>query len=340
MADSNRTALYYYVEDNWGATTAASLTTAQQMRITGESLGFNIESITSAEIRSDRAVTDLIQTGANPSGGFNFEFSPQAFDKLIEGAMWSSWSTYTWTTAATITNGTTEKDYTFARVHEDVLDSTNPLIMAFTGMVCNSWNMTVSANSVISGSFDYIGKTATVTNDATSYGGTELYGTTDYTAAPAYEVMNAVTDAASANIKMGAVSTTPTATLADSNVYVQDMSFSIANNVRGQAAVGVLGNADIGVGQLDVTGNLTAYLANKDMYAYFLANTARSFLFTLGDSSAKNTYTFHFPNIKFESDAINASGANSDVMENLTWRALYDSTFGYTMKITRSANQV
>lgn len=98
MADTNRVQLKY-IEENptggpsgtWGVIRATADMT--EIRMTGESLAFNIANIVSNEIRSDRQTTDLIQTGAECSGGFNSELSFNAYDDFLEGALWSDWGT-------------------------------------------------------------------------------------------------------------------------------------------------------------------------------------------------------------------------------------------------------
>ncbi|MCP3684778.1 MAG: hypothetical protein GY861_19085 [bacterium] len=72
MADTNRVQISYLEEATWGVTPSSALT---DMRYTSEDFIYNVANITSEEIRSDRNVTDMIQTGADPSGGFNFELS-------------------------------------------------------------------------------------------------------------------------------------------------------------------------------------------------------------------------------------------------------------------------
>lgn len=90
MADSNRAQLYSLKESTWGATPASAMT---QLRYNGESLGFNISNVTSNEVRSDRQVVDLIQVGAEASGGVDFELSYGAHDPFLAGALFSDWGT-------------------------------------------------------------------------------------------------------------------------------------------------------------------------------------------------------------------------------------------------------
>ena len=93
MADSSQTQLYFVEETTWGTTPAAAL---KELRFTGESLGFNIETVTSNEIRADRQVSDLIQTNASASGAVNFELSYGAYDELIAAALFGDWTAIGW----------------------------------------------------------------------------------------------------------------------------------------------------------------------------------------------------------------------------------------------------
>ena len=100
MSDSNRVQIRYIEESTWGTT--PSTADMQELRFTGESLNYNIENTTSNEIRDDRQVTDLIQTGSANGGDINFELSYGTYDDFIEGALWSDWSSDLAISASTI----------------------------------------------------------------------------------------------------------------------------------------------------------------------------------------------------------------------------------------------
>jgi uncharacterized protein YceK len=91
-ASSNRVALRYILEDTYGTVPAAG--NPNDLRITGESLAFAIQTDSSKEIRSDRQVTDLVQVGASASGGVNFEMSYKEFDTLLQAAFMDTWDVY------------------------------------------------------------------------------------------------------------------------------------------------------------------------------------------------------------------------------------------------------
>ena len=93
MTDSNRTRIAYIRESTLGTTPGSPQT--RLARITGESLSFNVANSISDELRSDRMVPDLVQTGAQNSGDLNFELSyPIAYtfcDEFIAAALLGAW---------------------------------------------------------------------------------------------------------------------------------------------------------------------------------------------------------------------------------------------------------
>lgn len=96
MTDSNLSRVSYVPEVTVGTTPAITGTTVmREVRMTGEGLNRNIENQVSNEIRSDRMVKDLIQSGAQNVGGLNFEFSYPIYrtyhDHFMEAALFSSW---------------------------------------------------------------------------------------------------------------------------------------------------------------------------------------------------------------------------------------------------------
>jgi hypothetical protein len=391
MGDSNRTALYFGEEVTWGTLATC---TFQELRFTGESFAYNISNITSGEIRSDRQVTDLIQTDADVTGGFNFELSYDSFNAMLEGALWSDWSTalaisakgigidvagtltagtgatddsanfslatvgqwielrgssnatnngYYQVTAkasyvsmsispvpdatvasatdtitivgAFLRNGIVEHDYSVIRYHGGL---SSGQYFTFLGQVVNSFNLAAQSGAILTGSFDFVGKSATLTQSSASVAAA--------TAAGENSVLNAVSNVA--EVREGGSDV--------ASCLVQGLDFTVANNVRGMKSIGTLGNCDIGVGKCDVTGTLTAYFKDNSLYDKYLAGTASSISYKVEDSSG-NAYIIDIPQIEFESDGINVGGQDQDVMETLGFRALKDPTYDYTIQISKFA---
>lgn len=97
MADTNRVQLAYVEESILGTTpTISGATVMRGIRSTGETLNFNISNTTSNEIRSDRMITDLIQSNASCAGDLNYEMSypvQRSFlDQMIGGGLFNSWT--------------------------------------------------------------------------------------------------------------------------------------------------------------------------------------------------------------------------------------------------------
>lgn len=396
MSDANRAQIGFIEENIIGTCPGTALTA---LRFTDESLNFNIENITSNEIRSDRQVTDQIQTSKQSTGGLSFELSYGTFDSLIEGAMFSDWAGVATEGVETITSGATGSalDFTLNATANtitfgasvthgivdgqwielrnstaddgyhfvtdvtgqaltvlsspgittgEVLDQTNSATIkgshiengttehgysieryladkgdyfGFQGMQIDNFNLTAAAAAIVTGSMDFIGRAAVS-------GTASMTGAGAYAAATTADVMNAVSNVG--QIMEGSSLSTL------SGVYIQELSFSIANNLRGIQAIGNSYNVDVGVGQFLVTGALNLYYENKDIYDKYIAGTASGLSFKVEDSSG-NAYIFTFPRIEFATDEINVGGLNSDIMENLTWTAVRHPTYGYTMAIDR-----
>jgi len=88
IASSNFTILGY--GEYSGATAPTTLT---ELPMTGESLSFQNQFISSQNINSSRQILDSIQTGYEVSGGIQIELAPKIYDLLMEGALWADWST-------------------------------------------------------------------------------------------------------------------------------------------------------------------------------------------------------------------------------------------------------
>jgi hypothetical protein len=101
VAETSRVRLLYVEETAWGEVPSPA-PTLKGLRITGESLKFGLDSSVSNEMRDDRQIPDLIQTGRRADGGFNFELSYGNLDELLEGALFTDWGTELTITANTI----------------------------------------------------------------------------------------------------------------------------------------------------------------------------------------------------------------------------------------------
>jgi hypothetical protein len=295
MSDANRTQLRFATESTWNTSPGG---TFQAVRMTGESLVPEVETITSAELRADRMVSDLVQVSRQASGGFDFELSYATFDTLLQGALFDTWDT------DVLENGTTEFSYAIEKAHLDIDE-----YFLFTGMMINEFSLTLATGSIASGSFGFLGSTTTLAQSS---------GAGTVTATNNNEIMNCMGNVAT--LTEGSYGGSLT-TL--SGIYVQELGLTINNNLRAVSAIGSDTIQDIAVGKMDLTGTLNAHFTSDRLFDKFLAGTAIQISFQITDGT--NSYTVLIPRAKFESDSVPAPGQDQDVIETLTWRALRDS---------------
>lgn len=305
MSNANRVQLAFIEEVTWGVT--PSTPNFQKLRMTSDSLNHEVENITSAELRADRNISELIQVNRQNSGGMELEFSYGTFDSFLEGALFSAWNT------DTLVNGVTRKSYSIEKAMTDETE-----FFIFKGMVVSDFTLNLATKSIATGSFNFLGGSSSLAQTTFA---------TTYTAATTVDVLNCMGNVAA--IQEGASLTALT------GVFIQNLSFTVANNLRGVSAIGYNTAQDIAYGKCDITGSLSVYFTSDRLYDKFIAGTASGIYFHLQDA-AGNWYKFTFPRVKFETDSIPTPGQDQDVIENMTWRALYDSGIGGMMKIERS----
>lgn len=83
MSSADAVELYYIEESTWGVTPAAALS---QLRFNSESLGHDIQYASSAEIRADRMVTDVVPTQVGAGGDVSGELHFSTIERFYEGA--------------------------------------------------------------------------------------------------------------------------------------------------------------------------------------------------------------------------------------------------------------
>jgi hypothetical protein len=382
MSDSSRAQIRRLKEAAWGVTPASAM---KNVRFTGENLKYAIGGVRSNEIRSDRMVTDIIQTTFEANGGFSFELSAANIDDELEGVLFSAgWSTainisatdisaaaaddsfnsvttdFTtknisvgqwikvsgFTTAANngyfkvvsvaankivtngtltdevagdtvvmsgsmIRNGTTMSSWTVEKEFNDIVQ-----FMVYKGMVPNVLNLSLEAQSIITGSIEYVGKDGVLQQVSA--------GTGAATDAPANQVMN--TGVHVGSIREGGAEVT--------SAHIKTLTMAINNNLRGKPAVKVVGNAGIGAGSINVTGTMVAYFEDETLFSKYMDGVATSVDFRVTDDSGKsNIVTMN--NVKFTDGDVLATGANQDVMASLQFEAIRDVTTNSVIQVDR-----
>lgn len=211
-----------------------------------------------------------------------------------------------------IKNGITKKSFTLEKEFADVTE-----FVSFSGMRASSFSLSVSPENIITGSFAFLGKNGVPAGATVGTGGP--------VAAPTNDVMNAIDNVQ--NIEEGGAATT---------LDISEISLEMNNATRGRPAVGVLGNTEVGIGTIGVTGSFNAYFADRTLYEKYTDFTASSLSFRLSDA-AGNAYVVTLPSIKFTDGDVVAGGQDQDVIATLSYEARRDAATDAMIQFDRFA---
>ena len=201
-----------------------------------------------------------------------------------------------------LTNASTMKSYSIEVGHLDINQ-----FRQYTGMIPSKLDLKIGVGSIITGSCEFMGKGMTLV---------QTTGMGTVVASKGYSPANAVRGVF--DILEGGSSITAT-------TYIKSADIMIDNSLRGQEAVGVLGNAGVAAGTIVASGKLEVYFADKVIYEKFLNNTETSLAIPVQDNLG-NGYIISFPRMKYTAAKINATGLDQDNMLSLDFDALMDNT--------------
>lgn len=306
LANAVDTQIAIVKETTWGVT--PSNPAFQKMRITGESLTAGLTTVASQELRPDRNVTDLALVAASAAGGINFEMSYSTFDMLLEALLFGNW------TGNVLTNGQSSNMKSFTIEKRFDVGDGNFEYFRYAGMVPNTMTINLAVDSIITGSFEFMGKSEEA--------GTSLIPGASYAEPTINPVLNATRDFAS--FSLGGLT----------DCYVMSMDMTISNNLRSQRAVAHLRGIGVGTGQFSVTGSMNVYFKSRALYDKFLKNEGLAFSFILGEEGGKQ-YKFTLPWIKFSEGTVQAGGLDSDLMCEMQYQALFSPAINGTLRIER-----
>lgn len=262
------------------------------VNFTEEDMSFGIKNEISKNVRPDRQTADLVQVGAECSGGFNTEFQATNLDSMLPAFFWAAgWEADTPAVGSqTIKNGVTKSSFSIERANNDVSQ-----FFLYTGMVPNTIEMTLEAGSPVICNVDFVGKEEQLNQ--------VQWGTGNPTPAPVTPIMSSVSSVGS--IKIDSVPL--------ESCLIQKASWKLDNKVEGKTGVAVLGNCNADGKSIELTGSLSLYFNDQTYYQKYLNSTAFSLEFTLIDS-AGNTYVIELAKCKFDEATANVTGKDDDVM--------------------------
>lgn len=294
-------------------------------RVTGESLTFVPQTTVSNELDPSGQVKDSILTGATSSGSVDFELTRHdAFLEYLEGVFRNTFGTGQKGDGATPTptfSAVTANELIPGQVLMEWLIEkrfTDPtgafLYHRFNKCAFESLSLQVSSNEPITGSVNVNGTTLDLDNAI-------------------------ITGATYADAGNNPVFTAPEVTMISVAAVPYTMCFNslsldFNSNIRAIDCIGTLGTKEHALGRFEATISGTAYFQSNDLLQALVDQDKFAVQVTLTDQLG-NAYTFDYPVCKLTAVPVNASGTNQDVVANVTIQAIYDSSWGYTCKVTR-----
>ena len=289
--------LAYVPEVTFGTTPVTP--TMVSLRHTTCGLVLNKDAFQSAELRSDRQISDFRHGTYQVNGDVGFELSYGEYDPILEAGLFGTWTT------DVLKAGTTEKFFTIEREFSDITQ-----YGVFTGCYINTFNLSIAANAIVTGTFGVVGKSA-------SYSGAPL------DAAPTASQTNSPFDSFTGTLDEGG------STIA----VVTAIDISIDNGVTPAFVVGSNSSARNVAGRSNVTGTVTAFFEDATLLNKFINETESSLELTLGSGTA-TSYVIELPRIKY-SGGDNSVNDEGPIEITMPFQALYDSSEATNIKITR-----
>lgn len=304
IAATSKSRIAYVAEATFGTTPTTP--TLKEIRRTGGSLDMKKGTVRSDQIQLDRNVRAEYMVSHDVTGSIDFELNNASFDDFIEAVLGGTWGTNV------VKVGNTQKFFTI----EETVDFGGGSFgyIRNTGSIINTLDLNIAARQAARGSIGIMGKQQ-------AYDTAIVTGAT-YTAPNAEAIFTADKVAS-----LSVVSLSPAP-------IVKSLSLQISNNARIRDQVGSLYTEEFGVGQVDITGRLSAYFASNALAAQVLAHGTGALSFTIGVDANKKI-SISLPNIQLLNGSPRLGGPNDDVMIDVDFRALYDSSSVSSIVVTR-----
>ena len=179
------------------------------------------------------------------------------------------------------------------------------------GRGISSMSLNFATGSILTGSFNTMGKSATRA-DATQF-------STGAAAAEAYGVASCVTGVGNILVRNKAGASIL------GGAYIQAATINIDGKLREQKAVGNLGAIGLGAGTFSMTGTLEIYLQSGSIYDAALADQLISVAIPVKDSVG-NGYAYTFANVKLNVPDVMAGSKDQDVLMSVPFTAVAPNT--------------
>ena len=304
FAQGSRSSLSFVKEVNFGETPDTDFA---NLPFSTHSLNLTKDILAGTDIQADRMGRVNRQGNRQVAGDIVVDLRDGDYDLLLESAMLSTFP-------ASGTNPQVIKvgvDSMFFSIEDFAADIDQARL--FTGMSVSSMAISLAPNQMVTTTFSMVGKDMTI-------GANQKTQTVASGAQPF--------DAYSGDISIGTVGS-PSAV-----AIVTALDFTLNNSYAPTFVIGDDSAPSLEYGRAEVEGTLTAYFENADLINRFLNETETAIRVSVDDPTGANAYTFDFPRVKINSADVGVDGPTSRMI-TMSFVALYDSTMGTNLQITR-----
>lgn len=207
----------------------------------------------------------------------------------------------------------TRSSFSFIRHFADIATLDNPYYI-YRGVELNSIQLSISANSMITGTFSVIGQSQETAQDLTGL------GTPTYNPASTTSPLDSFT---------GTLDEGGTAV-----AVITEISMTLQNGIEPRFVVGSKNSIYPSVGRSNLTGQATAYFEDSTLVNKFLNETESSLVFSLPDG-AGNVQRYRIPRIKYTGGQPDVSG-EGPITLSMPFQALLDSSEATNILIERT----
>ena len=299
FSQGSRSSLSFVTEATFGTTPAGSFA---NLPFSTHSLNLTKDILAGTDIQADRMGRISRHGNRQVAGDIVVDLRDGDYDLLLESAMLNTFATNI------LKVGVAPKFFSIEDFAADIDQA-----RLFTGMAVSSMAISLAPNQMVTTTFSMVGKDMTI-------GATEKTQTAASGAAPF--------DAYSGDISIGTVGS-PSAV-----AIVTALDFTLNNAYAPTFVIGDDSTPSLEYGRAEVEGTLTAYFEDASLINRFLDETETAIRVSVDDPTGANSYTFDFPRVKINSADVGVDGPTSRMI-TMSFVALYDSTMGTNLQITR-----
>jgi hypothetical protein len=299
FAQGSRSSLSFITEATFGTTPAGNFT---NLPFSTHSLNLTKDRVAGTDIQADRMARVDRHGNRQVGGDIVVDLRDGDFDSFLESAMLNTWATNV------LKVGVTPKFFSIEDYAADIDQA-----RVFTGMSVSTMAISLAPNQMVTTTFGMVGKDMAIsatekTQDAAS-------GASPF-------------DAYSGDISIGNVGgAAPVA-------IVTALDFTLNNSYAPTFVIGDDSAPSLEYGRAEVEGTLSAYFEDASLINSFLNETETEIEVSVNDPTGANAYTFQFPRVKINSADVGVDGPTSRMI-SMSFVALYDTTEGTNLKITR-----